>query len=398
MESQRPARERTNFGKAKDRFRAALLAGSLLLPSAAYAQDHPPDRAGVSAEHREDEHRHPESERFSPGPLLIMRSSAYRVAGALHEDRINPRAVVPFSGGVSATYNIAENSHPFFRFMVSPGRRDFSIRPLSYTLALQYDHFRFRDLVTHRDETSGNHEERPAEGTGNAISLTPAISLGAGLRGVPMELILYGNFGFRNWSSRQTMSFSDGTSDSVGMSSSEGYVGLYGIELRFPTVPCEPAFPFRLERLGIGAFGDIQNVLAYLTVSGNYLANHRMRLRTMLTPQVTNFAGEVNAGGELIPLEMTFYLPHGLVSIAPGMRAEYNFASKSPVIEAFGDLRYFPFHSFGIALRGGWLGDVSGNPHPEGEPSSAFGSLNLIFNIDGTGPAGGRFDVAGRGG
>ena len=403
MQSVRPIRKKLDG--AKSAWRAALLAGSLLLPSAALAQERQPERPTAAHQERHEggdeagEHRHPESERFSPGPLLIMRSSAYRVAGALHEDMINPRAVVPFSSGVSATYNLQENTHSFFNYMLDSGHRDFSPRLLSLTVSAQYDLFRFRDLVLHRNETAGTEEEHELTGIGHAVSLTPALAFGGGISGIPVEFVVFGNFGYRNWSSARQMTFSDGTSGSVGMSSSEGYVGLYGFEMRFPTVPCEPAFPVRLERFGVGMFGEPQNILAYFTVSGNYLANHRARLRTLLTPQFSNFAEELNVGGELIPLELTFYLRHGLISIAPGLRAEYNFTANIPVLEAFGDIRYFPVHQVGFALRGGWIGDVSGRHHPHGEPSSGFGSVNMIFNIDGPGlNAPVRSDMAHRGG
>jgi hypothetical protein len=311
---------------------------------------------------------------------------------------INPRAVVPFSGGVSATYNVQENTHSFFNYMLNPRRRDFAPSLLSITLASQYDLFRFRDLVTHRNEATGRHEEHELTGMGHAVSLTPAIAFGGGINGTPIELVIFGNFGYRNWSSARTMTFSDGTSGDVGMRSDEAYLGLYGFEMRFPTVPCEPAFPVRFERLGIGAFGDPQNLLAYFTVSGNYLANHHLRLRTLLTPQFSNFAGEMNVGGEIVPLELTIYTRHGLVSLAPGLRTEYNITGQVPVLEAFGDVRYFPSHHVGFALRGGWIGDVSGRHIPHGEPSSGFGSVNLLFNIDGPGPSTPpRLDIAHRG-
>jgi hypothetical protein len=242
--------------------------------------------------------------------------------------------------------------------------------------------------------TTLREEEYPLTGDGHSASFTPALTLGAGINGVPIEIALFANFGYRSWNSQRNMRFEDGTSGPVGLRTQEPYFGLWGFEMRFPSVPCEATSPIRFERFGLAAFGEPQNVLGYFTVSANYAANHRYRLRTLLTPQISNFGSELNTGGELVPIETTFYLRHGFISFAPGARIEYNFATSSPVLEAFGELRYFPAHEFGIAARAGWIGDISGHQLLEGEPSTPFGSLNFIFNFDSPGNSAYRPEIA----
>jgi hypothetical protein len=377
METRKPARP-SFFERHKAKFASALLAASISLsPSIASSQARGPEARQSARHHGSEaiEHRHPETERFSPGPLLILRSSAFRVRGALHEDLVNPRAVTPFNGGSSVTYVFGDAASSFYEYVARP-EGNFAARITAMTLSAQYDYFRFKDVAT------ATGEERELVGEGHAGSLTQSLAISAGISGIPIELVPYMNFGYRSWGLGDNIMLPGGESESVSLGSSEPYVGIYGLEIRFPSLPCEPASPIRFERLGLGAFGEPVNFFAYFTLSANYLANHRYRVRTLLTPQFTNFVSEPAIGAELLPVESTFYLEHGFISFAPGLRYEYAFPRRASVIEAFGEVRYFPRHAFGMAARAGWIGPV-GDHNPEGEPSSPFGSLFLIFNIDG---------------
>ncbi|HSB47871.1 MAG TPA: hypothetical protein VLD37_07705 [Candidatus Bilamarchaeum sp.] len=366
----------------KDKFRAALIAGSLLMPSAALANDPAPNQPppqGSQAGSRGEEHRHPEAERFGPGPLFMLRGSAFRTEGNFHANSINPRAVVPFSAGTSFSMNDSRTTDAFHAYMLGRGSGDFSPRISSAGLSLRYDHLIFRGVAT----TTGMIEEaRAFTGTGHAASVTPSLTVVSGHRGVPLELSVFGGFGFRNWGASAQFRSAAGETEALQRPMNEAYAGLYGFELRFPSVPCEGLAPFRVERIGTAAFGDISNLFAYVTFSGNYLSNHRARVRTLLTPHASNFADEAGVGGELIPADLTFYLRHGYVSVSPGARFDYNVPAQSLVLEAFGEVAYFPHHAIGFQAKAGWVGQIAGRRTEEGEPSSAFGSLNVIINTN----------------
>jgi hypothetical protein len=315
-------------------------------------------------------------------------NAIYGSLNNLYVISVSNRAVSIMRAGVTVRYEFDKNVDAFEDFIRSARGGKFQPRILYLALGLHYEYLALSgQLKQYQVEPGvggqpGNVKEiskRPLKGTGNVIGVTPQIGLGASAWGKPMEIVLYANFGYRQWEMGTDIVSQTGAAPThLSIGEKNAFLGIVGTEVRFPGLRGQKS-TVRIGSVGAGIVAGL-NPYAFITVEGLWKETNKVRVRSELTPQYSYFLEQHRPGFEVKPAEVTVQLKPGIMlHVGPGFRYNYNHGSKTHTLDGYGRLT-LDLEKYGVALdlRGGYLGEVGG-AKADRIPNSPYGSFNITL-------------------
>ncbi len=314
-------------------------------------------------------------------------NAVYGQLNNLYVISVNQRAIAVMRAGVTVRYEFDRNMEAFTEFLRGSREGEFQPRVLWLALGLHYEYLLMSGQLRQFEVTPGAAGEaggvrqvgsRRLEGTGHVIGVTPQIGIGASAWGNPMEIVLHANVGYRAWEIGADVADQTGTTQRVQVGDQGAYLGVTGVEVRFPGREGQRA-PVRMSRIGAGIVGAPTNVYANISFEGNWLEGNTMRIRSEITPQYSYFLEQHRVGAELRPADFTWQInPNWSLFFGPGFRYDYNITGGTHTLDGFGAFGFRFDRGVSVDIRGGYLGEVGG-PEEQRIPASPYGSLNITI-------------------
>ncbi len=207
-------------------------------------------------------------------------------------------------------------------------------------------------------------------GRGYAINATPQLWFSSSMSKRPTQVILYANFGYLDITMDKTVRTvtPEGATIEEVVRKGDPYLGVYGIEMRFPSGIKHESW--RIERAGAGAFSGREkgwkNAFALVTFSyaPKRFDTDQTRVMIQATPA---YRGIVNLFGEYqaIPsLEMrgTWLrrMNAHIVSLDPTATVQHNAKTGVWTLDGGAGIAWKPTSSWEFSVKGGAIGDMGG--------------------------------------
>lgn len=300
---------------------------------------------------------------------------------------VNQRSVAILRGGVTVRYEFDKNQEAFTEFMRTAQSGEFQPRLLWMAMGLYYEKLLVSGELDRYAVQQGNAgspgglkkvSSQQLTGTGDVVSVTPQIALGASAWGNPMEIVFHCNVGYQSYQLGTTIPNQGTVPQNISVGDKGAYIGIWGAEVRFPGREGERSM-IRVSRADIGAIGSPENFFASVSFEGNWYEGNTLRIKSEVSPQYSYFLQEHRVGAEVRPADFTIQVnPNWTFFFGPGFRYDFDATTGANYLEGYGTLGFRFDRGVSIDLRGGYLGETGGIAG-ERVPSTPFGALNIVI-------------------
>lgn len=350
----------------------------------------------------------------------------YTSMSNLYVVSVSQRAVSVARAGVVNRFVFEDNNKAWAEFVAAARNKEkgeelkFDPHPLWVSLAFNYEQLLLSgqltqlkpkmatdadgNLVVQRDASGNVIFERAvaaAEGRGDVFSIRPQMAFGLNSWGSPVEMIVHCDLNWQKWALSKEIEMADGTKQKLELKGpakdQQVSIGLWGVEFRPLAMETFPGkggnksgVRLAVDRIGGGMVG-LANPLGYITLSGTWMENSRLRLQSYITPQYSYFLEQHRIGAEILPLDLSIQFHKDWVIYgSPKLTYEYNFGNRSHTWEIAGttSIRFGQQLPFDLNLTGGFLTEQGAEP---GRGAPQTGTFAATLTI----PASRIFDVWG---
>lgn len=312
--------------------------------------------------------------------LGSLMNGIYSTANNMAVVTVDQKAITLYTARATVALDVLGSMDQFLTYLGTPGTQSFGRAVISLAMSVAYDYLNVTGelITTNAGQPTGTATR--LTGYGQSASITPQAVVSSSLGATPVQIVLHCNLGYEKVVMPTIRARSPtGDVEQSTPQKEDMYVGIYGIEMRFPG-HFGATSPIRFERVGAGGLGG-QGAFALATLSYTPYQTDKTTVQLLATPAYLGILNLAKAWTSRPSLELGARWERQakaqLLSIDPSVKVEYDATGQTWNVDVGAGVTYKPSATWDFTVRGGAVGDIKGGITSRKIPNLGYISADL---------------------